>query len=48
MRWDREDEFDLADVGGEANATAHGSKITSPRRRPKRLDRTEEGHAIVV
>jgi hypothetical protein len=26
MRWDREDELDLADVGGEANATAHGEK----------------------
>jgi hypothetical protein len=39
MRWDGEDEFDLADVGGEANATAHRSNIAPPRRRPKRLDR---------
>jgi hypothetical protein len=26
MRWDRENELDLADVGGEANATTHGGE----------------------
>jgi hypothetical protein len=36
MRWDREDELDLADVGGEANANTHGSSLASPSRRPKR------------
>jgi hypothetical protein len=38
MRWDREDELDLADIGGEAGAATHGASIAPPGRRPKRLD----------
>jgi hypothetical protein len=32
MRRDREDELDLADVGGEANATTHARKDSVPAR----------------
>jgi len=38
MRWDREDELDLADIGGEAGAATHGASIAPPGRTPKRLD----------
>ena len=33
MRRDREDEFDLADIGGEAGAATHGASIVVPERR---------------
>jgi len=38
MRWDREDELDLADIGGETGAATHLASIAPPDRRPKRLD----------
>jgi len=34
MRWDREDELDLADIGGEAGAATHGASIAPPGRTP--------------
>jgi hypothetical protein len=34
MRRDREDELDLADVGGETGAATHGGNIASPWRMP--------------
>jgi hypothetical protein len=37
MRRDREDEFDLADIGGAAYAATHAANIALPRRKPKRL-----------
>jgi hypothetical protein len=36
MRRDREDELDLAHVGGETGTATHGANITPPRPRPKR------------
>ena len=36
MRRDREDELNLADIGGEADAATHAEKIASPRHKPKR------------
>jgi hypothetical protein len=31
------DEFDLADIGGEAHAATHAASITAPARGPKRV-----------
>ena len=36
MRRDREDQFDLADIGGEAGAATHGASIAGPKRGSKR------------
>jgi hypothetical protein len=38
MRRDRENEFDLADIGAEANPATHAVSIAGPWRRPKRAD----------
>jgi hypothetical protein len=38
MRRDRENQLDLADVGGEANAATHGPNIRPFVRRPKGVD----------
>jgi hypothetical protein len=38
MRRDREDDLDLADIGGETGAATHRGSIASAERRPKRLD----------
>src|ERR1700730_14063270 len=40
MRRDR-DEFDLADIGGEAGAATHDTIIASPDRRQKAMDRAK-------
>jgi hypothetical protein len=39
MRRDREDKLDLADVGGEANASTHDPNIALPGRQPKGVDK---------
>jgi hypothetical protein len=39
IRRDREDELDLADIGGETGTTTHGPSIAGPGRRPKRIGR---------
>jgi hypothetical protein len=36
LRRDRENELDLAHIGGEAHAATHGASIAGPGRRPKR------------
>jgi hypothetical protein len=35
MWWDRENELDLADIGGETGAATHGANIASSPGRPK-------------
>ncbi len=45
MRLDREDELDLADIGGESDAATHDSRIASSRSTPKWLDKDESGCA---
>src|SRR6516162_11019289 len=37
IRRDREDELDLADIGGETGTATHGASIASAGREPKRL-----------
>jgi hypothetical protein len=36
-RRDREDELDLADIGGETGTATHSASVTGPGRRPKRI-----------
>jgi len=42
MRRDREDEFDLADVGGNAHASTHNTNIGHRGRPPKDVDKDTE------
>jgi hypothetical protein len=37
MGWDREDQLDLAEIGGETGTATHGASTASPGRKPKRL-----------
>jgi hypothetical protein len=44
---DREDELDLAHIGGETDAATHARNMTSPEREPKPLDRGGPGMAVL-
>ena len=48
MRRDREDELDLADIGGEADTTTHVLNIAAHEEAPNTLDRLKRAeHGIV-
>ena len=42
MRRDREDELDLANIGGETGAATHGASIAGPKRGGQALDHVGE------
>jgi hypothetical protein len=46
MRRDREHKLDLADIGGEPDASTHTSTLAQLGRRPKRLDRVVQAGLV--